>query len=163
MTTRQERLQFLLQNLIARFGGAIEFWTVACLSRSDLGNPTDFVDSQWGAMLNEVQEIRTCLAELPIEPPPIVHEQIAKILKLCADLRDDFNAFLRPVISADEVELAVLKLGFLWREIRLRATLTAAMIPLPPPLPGITTEQETYYQNILDSLYDRFTAKGTYS
>jgi hypothetical protein len=158
MTATQERLQHLLHNLIVRFGGAIEFWTVACLSRGDLGNPADFVDSQWSGMLQEVQELRTRLAEMPLEPPPIVHEQIAKLLKLCADLRDTFDQFLQPVIVPDVVEVAVLKLGYMWRELRLRCSLIAAMIPLPPPLPGITTEQETYYQGILDSLYDRFTA-----
>lgn len=157
MSVLQERLQYLLQNLIARFGGAIEFWTVACLSRGELGNPADFIDNQWEAFLNDILEIRTILSELPHDPPPIVHEQMAKLMKLGADLRDVFDGFLRPAVPPDEVEVAVLKLGYMWRELRLRCSLTAAMIPLPPPMPGITTEQENYYQGILDSLYDRFT------
>lgn len=159
MSPLEERLRHLLQSLIVRVGGAIEFWTVACMSRSDLGNPSQFVDAQWNALFNEVQEVRALIAELPYEPPAVVHEQLARLMNLCSDLRDLFDAFLRADnFDPDRTEAAVTRLTQLWKEVRLRVALLAATLPLPAPLPGISMEQEAYYQGILDELFDRFTS-----
>jgi hypothetical protein len=157
--TPEDRLRQLFHSLLSRYAGAIEFWTVACLSRGDLGDPSGFVEQQWGQFLADVQQVRVALADLLQEPPPVVHEQVANLLKLAADLRDVFNALIRHAdLEPAEVELAVLKLGSLWRDLQMRISLASAAIPLPAPLPGITMEQEKYYQEILDGLFDRFTA-----
>jgi hypothetical protein len=158
MSPLEDRLRHLLQSIIMRMGGAIEFWTVACMTRGELGNPQQFIDTQWNALFNEVHELRALLGELPVEPSPVVHEQIAKMARICSDLRDVFDTLLRTTDSdQNEIEIAVTKLSQLWKEIRLRVSLLAATIPLPAPLPGITLEQEAYYQSILDDLFDRFT------
>jgi hypothetical protein len=159
MTPIEEHLRHLLSSLINRFGGAIEFWTVACLSQNDLGDPRGFIDGQWEHLYAELQEFRRLLPQLPHDPPPVVHEQVAKLMKLGNDLREVFEVFLRfATVPPEEIEVASLKLGFLWRELQLRVSLSAAMIPLAAPLPGITNEQRDYYQGILDHLFDRFTA-----
>ena len=113
----EDRLRHLLQSLVVRFGGAIEFWTVACMSRSDLGNPSQFVDAQWNALINEVHEVRALIAELPHEPPTVVHEQLARLMSLCSDLRDLFDSFLRAgEFDPDQTEAAVTRLTQLWKE-----------------------------------------------
>jgi hypothetical protein len=158
MNPTEDHLRHLLSSIVNRYGGAIEFWTVACLSQGDLGDPRGFIDTQWEHLYGELQEFRRRLAELPHDPPPVVHEQVAKLMKLGNDLREVFETFLRyAALAPEEIEVAVLKLGFLWKELQLRVSLAAAMIPLPAPLPKITNEQQTYYQNILDHLFDQFT------
>jgi hypothetical protein len=155
----EDRLRQLFQDLIARYAGAIEYWTVACASRDDLGDPAEFVEGQWAQLHQTLHEVRFALSELRDEPAPVVDEQVAKLFKLSADLRDLFAVLVqyqdRP---PEKVEQAVLKLGFLWKELRLRIALAAAAVPLPDPLPGITSEQEAHYQRVLDGLFDRFAA-----
>jgi hypothetical protein len=158
MTATDDHLRHLLNSIVTRSGGAIEFWTVACLSRGDLGDPREFIDTQWEHLYEELQEFRRLLSTLPYDPPPVVHEQVAKLMKIGAELREVFDIFLRfATLPPEELEVAVLKLGFLWKELRLRVSLAAAMIPLAAPLPAISTEQESYYQGILDGLFDQFT------
>jgi len=159
MSPLEDRLRHLLQSLLTRFGGAVEFWTVACTSRGDLGDPNQSVDAQWAALFTDVHDVRVLLAELPYEPQPVVHEQVARLMNLCSDLRDLFDTFLRvEAADPDRAEAAVARLANLWKEARLRVALLAATLPLSAPLPGITLEQEAYYQGILDGLFDRLTA-----
>ncbi len=158
MSPLEDRLRHLLQSVIARVGGAIEFWTVACMSRGDFGDPNQFVDAQWSTLFNDVHEVRTLLSQLPYEPQPVVHEQLARLMNLCSDLRDLFDTFLKAEeFEPAQTEAAVARLTQLWKEVRLRVSLLAATLPLSAPLPGITLEQEAYYQGILDGLFDRFT------
>lgn len=158
MTSVEDYLRHLLNSMISRYGGAIEFWTVACLSQGDLGDPREFIDTQWEHLYEEVQEFRRLLTQLPHDPPAVVHEQVAKLMKLIVDLREVFEVLLHYAnLPHEELEVAVLKLGYLWKELRLRVSLAAAMIPLPAPLPTISTEQQTYYQGLLDQLFDKFT------
>jgi hypothetical protein len=40
----------------------------------------------------------------------------------------------------------------------MRIALLSVLLPLPAPIPSLTSEQESYYQAILDGLYDRLVA-----
>ena len=48
-------------------------------------------------------------------------------------------------------------IGFI-SEWRARVSLAAATVPLNAPLPAVSSDMESYYQGILDGLFDRFTA-----
>lgn len=161
MNPAHERLRQLFRSLLARYAGAIEFWTVVCLSRGDLGDPADLIDAQWALFRQDIQDLREALAGLPVEPPPVVQDQVARLIGLAAELRDVFNVLLdHPTRARKDVEAAVLKLGALWQELRVRVALAAATVPLRAPLPAVTSEQEAYFQGILDGLFDRFTGAG---
>lgn len=154
---QQAALLTLLKGIITRWGGAIEFWTVACLTQRELGDPNLFVDSQWANLRDDVQKLRMLIAE-DEEPAEILQEQLVKLNRLCADLREVFDLFIRfSEILESELETSVLRLGQLWDEVRMRANLIAMLLPLPE-LPGLSAEQEAYFQGVLDGLYDRFHA-----
>lgn len=159
MQPLEDQLRTTLNQLLLRFAGAIEYWTVACLSQGDLGDPREFVDSQWAELMNDMHEIRVLVSQWPHQPPEVVHEQIAGLMTECSDLRDVFEIFLMAEeIDPEQTEAAVAKLSALWKNARLRVALMAAMLPLPSPLPKISLEKESYYQGILDELFDRFTS-----
>lgn len=156
--TLESRLHDLLSRVIDRFGGAIEFWTVVCLSRKELGDPDQFVAEKWNDLYSEVHRLRSLVGEAEV-PPPVVQEQVAKLTKTCTDLREVFDSFLDcGNLSLPELERAVVRLGSIWHEARIRVAFLAALIPLPAPLPHLTSEQEAYYQSILDSLFDKLAA-----
>jgi hypothetical protein len=153
--TSESSLHDLLGRVVGRFGGAIEFWTVVCLSRRELGDPEPFVAEQWNDLYSEVHQIRSLIGEADV-PSPVVQEQVAKLTKTGSDLREGFDWFLDcGNVSLPELERAVVRLGSIWHEVRLRVAFLAALIPLPAPLPHLTAEQEAYYQSILDSLFDK--------
>lgn len=153
----EDQLRQTLNQLLLGFAGAIEYWTVACLSQGDLGDPREFVDTQWASLMNEVHETRVLIAKWPHEPPEVVHEQLTGLMTACSDLREIFETFLQaPECGPEPTEAAVSGLGRVWREVRLRVSLMTAMLPLHAPLPGISLEKEAYYQRILDELFDRF-------
>jgi hypothetical protein len=159
--TLRTRLADLLTRLVAGFGGAIEFWTVVCISQRDLGDPEQFIHEQWNALFSDLQEVRRSIGEADI-PTPVVHEQVMKLIKNCTDLREVFDLFLAAQeVSLEELERGVLRLDAIWQDVRTRVAFVAALIPLPSPLPRLTSEQETYYQSILDSLFDRLAALRT--
>jgi hypothetical protein len=149
----------ILGGLITRFGGAIEFWTVACMSQSELGDPGGFVDIQWSSLLEDLQTIRSQLAENGIDTSPVVQEQLAKLTKSCADLREVFDHFIHFTSASNkELERAVLRLSQLWEDFRMRISLLGVLLPMATPVPMLNSEHETYYQGILDGLFDRFEA-----
>ena len=159
MLPLEDQLRAILNQLLLSFGGAIEYWTVACLSQGDLGDPREFVDSQWATLMNEVHETRVLISKWPHQPAEVVHEQLAGLLTECSDLREVFETFLQSEeAEPEQTESAVAKLSSLWKNVRLRVALLAAMLPLPSPLPGISLEKEVYYQGILDELFDLFTS-----
>ena len=157
MLPLEDQLRAMLNQLLLSFAGAIEYWTVACLSQGDLGDPREFVDAQWATLMNEVHETRVLISKWPHQPPEVVHEQLAGLLSECSDLREIFETFLQSEeAEPEQTESAVSKLSILWKNVRLRVALLAAMLPLPSPLPGVSLEKEVYYQRILDELFDRF-------
>ena len=91
----EDQLRQTLNQLLLGFAGAIEYWTVACLSQGDLGDPREFVDTQWASLMNEVHETRVLIAKWPHEPPEVVHEQLAGLMTACSDLREIFETFLQ--------------------------------------------------------------------
>jgi hypothetical protein len=148
----------LLMGIVTRFGGALEFWTLVCLSRNELGNPTQFVDRQWSNLLESIQELRSRLAERDYEPPPTVQEQIAKLIGVSAELREVFDHFIAvATVSQKDLEASVLRLAHVWQEVRMRVWLLGTLIPLPQA-PVLSMEREAYYQGILDGLIDQFLA-----
>lgn len=157
MQAAHDRLRHLFRSLLARFASAIEFWTAACLAR-DLGNPGEMIDGQWSQFRQDLQDLREALMDVP-DVPPVVHEQVARMIGIAVELRDLFDVLLdyrqRP---ENEIEAAVVKLDALWSDLRSRISLASAVIPLPSPLPSITSEQEAHYRSILDGLFDRFMA-----
>lgn len=154
----ESKLHELLSNVVARFGGAIEFWTVVCLSKRELGDPEQFVADKWNDLYSEVQQLRTLISDVDI-PSPVAQEQVLKLMKSCTDLREVFDLFLDcDNVPLPELELAVVRLESIWHDVGIRIAFLAALIPLPEPLPRLTTEQEAYYQSILDSLFDKLAA-----
>lgn len=157
--TLESRLDDLLGRVVDRFGGAIEYWTVVCLSGKELGNPEPFVAEQWSELYSEVHQIRSLFSEADV-PSPVVQEQVAKLTKTCTDLREVFDLLLNAdYVPLPELERAVIRLGSIWHEVRLRIAFLSALIPLPIPQPHLTSEQEAYYQSILDSLFDKLAAR----
>jgi hypothetical protein len=155
---RESALGELLSGLITQFGGAIEFWTLVCLSQRELGNPTIFVDRQWISLRERIQEFRERLAEDDYDSSPAVQEQVAKLASVAAELREVFNSFIDVrSISQKDLEAAVLKLAHIWQDVRMRIWLLGTLIPLAQP-PALSMEQEAYYQTILDALFDQFMA-----
>lgn len=147
-----------LTDLLVRFGGAIEYWTMVCLTRRELGNPALFIDRQWNDLRDQLQELRAQLNDGDFEPSGAVYEQIAKLAKVCVDLRDLFDSFMNAhELSQKDLEAAVIKLAQIWQDVRMRVWLLGALIPLPSP-PALSMEKEAYYQSILDGLFDRFMA-----
>lgn len=148
----------LLNGIIIRVGGAIEFWTLVCLSQRELGNPTAFVDRHWCELRDQVQELRSRLAESDYEPPPLVQEQVAKLASVAAELREVFDYFIfAATVPQKDLEGAVLRLSTIWQDVRMRAWLLGTLIPLDRP-PALSLEKETYYQGVLDALFDQFMA-----
>lgn len=157
---QEDPIRRILRGIVTRFGGAIEFWTVACLSQEELGAPGPFVELQWGGMVDDVHALRSALADQGYDPHPAVQEQFAKLTKTCSDIREVFDAFICfTTLPRREVEQAVVRLGQLWDDVRLRVGFLGVLLPLRSPLGELlTTEQENYYQNTLDGLYDQFEA-----
>ncbi len=88
---------------------------------------------------------------------PALHEQVSKLCKIASDLRDIFEVLSDyVVVPVADLESSILKLTNLWGEWRNRVALIAALLPLRAPLPTLNTEQEGFYQNALDILFDRF-------
>lgn len=147
-----------LTDLLVRFGGAIEYWTMVCLTRRELGNPALFINRQWNDLRDQLQELRAQLNDGDFEPSGAVYEQIAKLAKVCVDLRDLFDSFMNAhELSQKDLEAAVIKFAQIWQDVRMRVWLLGALIPLPSP-PALSMEKEAYYQSILDGLFDRFMA-----
>jgi hypothetical protein len=147
-----------LGELIGRFGAAIEIWTVVCLSKEDFGSSRLFVDEQWQHLMGGIQHLRKLLNEEETSTPA-VHDQLFKIIGCCTQLREVFDQLLDfDRISLRDLELSIVRLSSLWRSFQLRISLLAVLVPLPAPLPALTSEQESYYQTILDGLFDRFVA-----
>jgi hypothetical protein len=164
LTTRQETaVGELLAGLLMQFGGAIEFWTLVCLSERELGDPTVFVDRQWNGLREQLQELRARLSEGESEPSDAALEQVAKLSKACAELREVFDYFLNAAaIAQSDLEAAVVRLAQIWQDVRMRVWLLGALIPLPEG-PSLSMEKEAYYQSILDRLFDQFMAARTAS
>jgi hypothetical protein len=157
LTNQQEStIGDTLSDILVRFGGAIEFWTVVCLSQRELGDPIRFVDSQWSDLRERLQELRGQLNSDEFEPSEAAFEQIAKLGKVSAELREVFDYFINVAsISQFDLEASVMKLAQIWQEVRMRVWLLGALIPLPSP-PVLSMEKEAYYQSILDGLFDQF-------
>ena len=147
-----------LTGILVQFGGAIEFWTLVCLSQHELGDPANFIDQQWSSLREQLQQLRGQLNEGEFEPSEAVFEQIGKLGKVSAELREVFDYFINAVsVPQEELEAAVMKLAHIWQDVRMRIWLLGALIPLPSP-PALSTEKEAYYQSILDGLFDHFVA-----
>jgi len=159
LTNEQESaISQTLTDLLVRFGGAIEYWTMVCLTQPELGNPASFIDQQWSDLREQLQALRMQLNDGDFEPSEAALEQVAKLAKVCVDLRDAFDSFMNaPDLSQKELEAAVMKLAQTWQDVRMRVWLLGALIPLPSP-PSLSMEKEAYYQSILDGLFDRFIA-----
>jgi hypothetical protein len=157
LSTQQETtIGDTLTDILGHFGGAIEFWTVVCLSQRELGEPTGFVDCQWSNLRERLQELRGQLNEGEFEPSDAAFEQIAKLGKVSAELREVFDYFINVAsISQKDLEASVMKLAQIWQEVRMRVWLLGALIPLASP-PILSLEKEAYYQSILDGLFDQF-------
>jgi len=153
---RESVLGELLTGIITQFGGAIEFWTLVCLSQSELGNPKIFVDRQWIDLRERIQELRERLSEADHESSPAAQEQVAKLASVAAEVREVFDYFIDVTsVTQKDLEAAVLKLAHIWQDVRMRIWLLGALIPLSQP-PALSLEKEAYYQNILDALFDQF-------
>jgi hypothetical protein len=153
---REAVLSDLLNGIVVQCGGAIEFWTLVCLSRRQLGDPAPFVDCQLMSFREQIQELRARLQEG--EPSEAVHEQIAKLLKASAELREVFDFFINANwISEEDLEGAAMNLAQIWQDVRMRTWLLGTLIPLPEP-PTLPSEKEAAYQSILDGLFDQFMA-----
>ena len=153
---REAAIHELLSRLVIRFGGAVEFWTVVCLSQRDLGDPGLYVAEQWQELYSDMQTLRSLIGQGE-NPSHLVQEQVMKLIKTCTDLRDVFDQFLDcGSVPLKDLELAVHRLDSIWHEVKLRVSFLAALIPLPPPLPRLSSEQDAYYQAILDGMFDRF-------
>lgn len=150
-----------LNGILVQFGGAIEFWTLVCLSQRELGDPTAFIDRQWSTLRDQLQELRSQLNENDFEPSEAAFEQIGKIGKVSAELREVFDYFINALtVPQKELEAAVLKIAHIWQDVRMRVWLLGAILPLPTP-PCLSMEKEAYYQAILDGLFDQFMTMRT--
>jgi len=155
-STHESALGELLSGIITQFGGAIEFWTLVCISQRELGDPVAFIDRQSNSMREQIQELRARLSLGEPEPSDAVMEQAAKLARVSAELREVFDYFIQNhVISQKDLEAAVMRLAQIWQDVRMRVWLLGALIPLASP-PALTLEQEAYYQSILDNLFDQF-------
>jgi hypothetical protein len=152
------RIRALLERLLTRFGGAVEFWTVTCLSQRELGDPRPFLADQWEHLWQTVQELRADISQLETSHPSL-NEQIAGFGQSCVDLREVFDTLADfTSLPVTELEGALLRLNRLHTEWKLRIALVGTLVPLKTPLPRWTSEQESFYQHSLDSLFDRFYA-----
>ena len=151
------QLRALIPRLLTRFGDSIEFWTVACLSQRELGDPKPFLNEQWDILWETIQELRAELASRNSSAHPALHEQVAKLCKTASDLRDIFEVLAEyTTVAVPVLESSLLKLNNLWGEWRNRVALVAALLPLSSPLPTLNSDQEGFYQDALDGLFDRF-------
>ena len=133
---------------------------MACLSDGELGDSSGYVEARFAELLGDVRGLRAAVAAGG-PPPQVVSAQVGRLEQSCGDLREIFDAFLGfPAVEPEDLERAVMRLAGVWREVRLRVALVGAFAPLPAPLPGLTSEQEAYYQGILDGLFDRFAARA---
>ena len=157
--TQQSGLHDLLMGILTRFAASIEFWTLTCLSRDDFGDPERFVGDQWNALHNDVQELRELLSDTGpgYTSSPMVQEQVQKLMQNCTALHEIFDLFIRfDEVGLDDLERNVVQYAALWTDVKLRVLLLATIIPLPDPLPSLTSDRDLYYVGILDRLYDRF-------
>jgi hypothetical protein len=145
----------LLAGVLNQFGGAIDLWTVVCVSQRELGGAREFVERQWISLQERVQQLRFCLSAGPYEPSVVVLEQVAKLARSSAELRETFDFFINVDVARRDLEAAVLRLAQLWHEVRRRIWLVGALIPLPEP-PRLSLEKEAYFQQALDQLFDQF-------
>jgi hypothetical protein len=158
---REAALTDLLSGIVVRFGASIEFWTLVCLARHELGDPTAFIDRQWIDLRDQVQKTRESLQEGENSPSQAVLEQVAKLLKITAELRETFDFFINANrVAEKELEAAIMKLAHIWQDVRMRVWLLGALILLPQP-PALPTEKEADCQTTLDSLFDQFLAART--
>ena len=151
----------LLDDILGRFGGAVEYWTVSCMSRGEYGDPEPYIAHQWAELADAVQDLRSELSAQSNETdlPWSVQEQVGKLVQSVGELREVFDLLIDfQRLTTGRLELTLLRLGSLWRNALRRVTLLGAILPLPAPLPGLSAEQESGYQDILDRLYDRFEA-----
>ncbi|MCE9530803.1 MAG: hypothetical protein K8T89_06735, partial [Planctomycetes bacterium] len=63
MPQHEAALSDLLSGIITQFGGAVEFWTLVCLSQRELGDPALFIDRQASSLREQIQELRAKLSE----------------------------------------------------------------------------------------------------
>ena len=141
---REAVLSDLLEGIVVQCGGAVEFWTLVCLSRRQLGDPTLFVDRQWMSLREQIQELRERLQDGENELSEPVLEQIAKLLKASAELREVFDFFINAdSVAQKDLEAATMKLAQIWRDMRMRVWLLGTLIPLPEP-PTLSMEKEAY-------------------
>jgi|GEM_PF-6248680 len=157
--SQQAELHDLLTGILTRFAASIEFWTITCLARDDFGDPELFVGDQWNALRDEVQELRELLSDPGpgYTSSPMVQEQVQKLMQNCSCLREVFDRFIHfEDVSLDDLERNVVQYAALWTDVKLRVTLLGTIIPLPAPLPGLTSDRDLYFVGILDCLFDRF-------
>ena len=163
-TARQSGLQDLLTGILTRFAASIEFWTITCISRQDFGDPEHFIGDQWSALRDEVQELRELLGDSGpgCSTSPMVQEQMQKLMQNCTGLRQIFDRFIRyDDLHLDDLERNVVQYAALWTDVKLRVMLLGTIIPLPAPLPGLSSDRDLYFVGILDRLYDRFESART--
>jgi len=162
LTTQHETdLEDLLTAIMTHFGGAIDFWPLVCLSRHELGDPVPFIDCQRISLNERIQELRARLTLEEQEPSEAVLEQLAKLSRMAAELREVFDYFANAHrVSQGDLETAVMKLRQLWQDVCKRLWLLGALIPLPRP-PRLTLEREEHLQAVLDGLFDQFLAART--
>ncbi len=159
----ESEIRNTVERILTQFAGAIEFWTVNCISRSNLGDPVHTINEQWEQIGSQIQYLRS-LVNQDLAISEIVHDQIAKLTNDWSTLRQIFEVLIDGIrVPLSELEQAVIKLRLLWEDVQMRLALIAAFIPLTPPLPALTSAQENYYKNILDRLYDQFLALRSYS
>jgi len=158
VSEREAVLSDLLAGIVARVAGSIESWTLVCLARRELGDPTEFIDRQWMDLREQIQKTRSALQDGENSASEPVLEQVAKLLKISAELRETFDFFINANrVAEKELEAAIVKLAQIWQDVRMRVWLLGALIPLPD-LTALPTETEASYQTILDGLFDQFLA-----
>lgn len=154
----QAALDDLFEGLLVRFGGSVEFWPLVCLSQRETGDATPFVDRQWCSLRDLIQELRSRLTDDAFEPSEMVLEQVAKLSRATAEVREAFDFFINfATVPQKELEGAVLKLAQIWHDVRKRIWLLGALLPLAEPT-TLASEKEAYFQGILDRLFDQFLA-----
>jgi len=155
-TTHESALEELLTAIMTQFGGAIDFWPLVCLSKGELGDPVPFIDSQWMSLRDRIQELRARLTQHEYEPSEAVLEQLVKLSRMSAELREVFDYFVNAqAVAQRDLEGAVMKLRALWHDVRMRLWLLGALIPLDR-LPILTLERELHFESVLDGLFDQF-------
>lgn len=122
----------------------------------ELGDSEAFVDRQCMHLREQVQRLRRQLQAQPWEPSDAVLEQVIKLLRACAELREVFDYFIHSAkVPLQDLEAAVMKLSQIWQDAQMRVWLIGALIFMPRP-PALSSEKEAYYQTILDGLFDQF-------